>query len=61
VLVTLKKNYSMQGTPIGMPVVFHKDDPKFASDLSFMTEEDWARYMENDARKKKERSKRNEG
>lgn len=44
-----------------MPVVFHKDDPKFASDLSFMTEEDWARYMENDARKKKERSKRNEG
>ena len=27
---------------VGMPIIFDKDDPTYANDLSFMTDEDWA-------------------
>ena len=36
-----------------MSLSYHKDDPKYSNDLSFMTEEDWKRYEEQ--RKEKER------
>jgi hypothetical protein len=33
-------------------IIYSKDDPKYANDLSFMTEKDWERYEK--IRKEKE-------
>jgi hypothetical protein len=53
-IMKLYESVDKGGNPVGMPIKFSKDDPKFANDLSHMTDEDWAirdqRIKEREAR-----------